>query len=93
MSKRERLIDLITSIPEHNVRKVYDQIFPILDENMDKNHEEITIVCCPHCGSVSIKRMEPIMVHNVLCAMTAIKLSLPQLILSFFTIVYQRICG
>lgn len=56
MSKRERLIDLISSIPEHNVRKVYDQIFPILDENMDKNHEEITIVCCPHCGSVSIKK-------------------------------------
>lgn len=56
MTRRETLIDLITSIPEHKVRTVYDQIFPILQSNVDKEHDAITIVCCPHCGSVSIKK-------------------------------------
>lgn len=56
MSKREALIDLIGSIPEHKIRTVYDKFLPILQENMDKEHDAITIVCCPHCGSISIKK-------------------------------------
>ena len=56
MSKREALIELVSCVPEHKIRNVYDQIYPILNESIEKDNESITILCCPHCGSVSIKK-------------------------------------
>lgn len=56
MSKRSRLIDLVSSVPECKIKDVYNQIVPILEKNISIDDEPITILCCPHCGSVSIKK-------------------------------------
>ena len=56
MTQRSRLIDRISSIPENRIHPVYDEIYLILKQNLTDDDKPITIVCCPHCGSVSIKK-------------------------------------
>ena len=48
MTQRSRLIDRISSIPENRIHPVYDEIYPILKQNLTDNDKPITIVCCPH---------------------------------------------
>ena len=48
MTQRSRLIDRISSIPENRIHPVYDEIYPILKQNLTDDDKAITIVCCPH---------------------------------------------
>ena len=48
MTQRFRLIDRISSIPENRIHPVYDEIYPILKQNLTDDDKPITIVCCPH---------------------------------------------
>ena len=43
MTQRTRLIDMISSVPEHKIHSAYDQIYPILKDNLTEDEKPITI--------------------------------------------------
>lgn len=56
MNLRNELQNLISNIDQKDLQKIYEYALSSIKTCTSEEEESVTILCCPHCGSVSIKR-------------------------------------